>query len=435
MYTILNEIIEIIEIIEKIEKYKLCFIQIIVSKINTMGIKTLTKFINTQLSDNAIRSYRFAQFNNCRMAVDTMMMIQSSGIAIRSTGNDLTNSEGEITSHLYGIFYKSILFLQKGIIPIYIFDGKSLDIKQCTIDKRKQYKLEAEKKLESIDDKTCDEYKKYYSRTFKLYGPEIKKTKILLDLMGIPYIQAPNEADPLCAWLAARTDSNGKRYVKGVCSDDSDMLPLGAPYLFKNMSKFMSDNKLVEVVSLNKTLKGFGLTMQEFVDFCILLGTDYNKNINGIGPTKALKLIKKYKTLDKVLKHACPEPDSDSEESEDTQTQRQQQIDSMLVAQKYFTNALTTIDDLVKKNKLTIKLDLCKIKSDELIDFMVNKNGFDSKRIYASVKTLQSIYDNMNITAPNTTNYIIENPSTIINIQKSNSIDLDFIPDSDEELK
>jgi flap endonuclease-1 len=367
------------------------------------------------------------------MAVDIMIMIHSSGSAIRSTGKDLTNSRGEITSHLHGIFYKSIAFLQKGIIPIYVFDGKSLDIKQSTIEKRNKCKIEAQKKVESIDDTTCDEYKKYYARTFKLIGPELKQTKILLDLMGIPYIQAPNEADPVCAWLAARTDGNGKRYVKGVCSDDSDMLTLGAPYLFKNMSKFMSDNKLVEVVSLNKTLKGLGITMTEFIDFCVLLGTDYNKNIEGIGPVNAFKLIKKYKTLDKVLQHACPDPDSDSEESEETESMRQEQINSMITAQKYFTNALATIDDLVNTNKLTIKLDLCKIKSDELIDYMVNVHGFDGKKICANVKTLQTIYDNMNITSPNITNYVIENMESIKNIQKCNPTSLDFISDSDEE--
>ena len=161
-------------------------------------------------------------------------------------------------------------------------------------------KERAEQNLKDLDDSENDEYIKNFKQTFQLKKKDIDEAQILLDLMGIPYIVAPNEADVICTWLAARYDSNGKRYVKGVCSDDSDMLALGAPYLFKNMFHYMNKNKQVTIISLNKTLIHMNLSMDQFTDMCVLLGTDYCDNLKGIGPKKAYNLILKHGTLEKV---------------------------------------------------------------------------------------------------------------------------------------
>ena len=141
----------------------------------------------------------------------------------------------------------------------------------------------------------------YLNKHLQPTKKNIKEAKILLDLMGIPHVTAPGEADIVCAWLAAKQDANGKRYVKGVCSDDSDMLAFGAPYLFKDMSRFMSKNKQVQVISLERALKGLRMSMQQFVDMCAL-GADYCDNIEGIGLKTAYKLILKHGTLEKMLK-------------------------------------------------------------------------------------------------------------------------------------
>lgn len=59
---------------------------------------------------------------------------------------------------------------------------------------------------------------------------------------------------------------------------------------------------LIEV-ELEAVLSGLGLTMDEFIDLCILSGCDYVKSIEGLGPNTAFKLIKEYKNIEAVLKH------------------------------------------------------------------------------------------------------------------------------------
>ena len=267
-----------------------------------MGIKGLPKLIQDEAGKKAIKSYDFSRFIGNKVSVDASLIIHQTVIAMRSSGRDLINKKGELTSHLQGLFYKVLIFLQHGIIPIFIFEGKTPSIKNKTVDQRKEIKRQAEKRLEELSDSEDEEYIKLFKQTFRPTGKDIKEAQILLDLMGIPYITAPGEADIICAWLAAKYDSNGKRYVKGVCSDDSDMLAFGAPYLFKNMAQFMNKKKQVQVISLERTLKGMHMSMQQFVDMCAL-GAGYCNNIAGIGLKTAYKLIKKNGSLEKMLKN------------------------------------------------------------------------------------------------------------------------------------
>src|SRR5699024_5812268 len=108
--------------------------------------------------------------------------------------------------------------------------------------------------LKNLSDSDGEEYIKQFKKTFKPSKEDIKEVKILLDLMGVPYIDSPGEADVVCAWLCARRNNKGKYYADGVASDDSDMLALGAPYLFKDMLKFMNKKKCITAISLNEAL-------------------------------------------------------------------------------------------------------------------------------------------------------------------------------------
>ena len=69
-------------------------------------------------------------------------------IAVRSDGNNLTNEDGETTSHLIGMFYRTIRLLENGIKPVYVFDGKPPDLKGGELQKRKERRTEAEENLE-----------------------------------------------------------------------------------------------------------------------------------------------------------------------------------------------------------------------------------------------------------------------------------------------
>ena len=402
-----------------------------------MGIKGLPKLIADVAGNSAIGTYKFSKFKGWTVSVDASLIIHQTVIAMRSSGKDLKNSKGELTSHLHGLFYKILIFLQNGIVPIFVFDGKSPDIKNKTIEKRKSVKDKAAKNLEQLSDSEDEEYITNFKKTFKPTKQNFIEAQILLDLMGIPYIIAPGEADVICSWLAARHDANGKRYVKGVCSDDSDMLALGAPYLFKDMLRFMSKNKPVKIISLSKTLVKMNLTMDQFVDLCVLLGTDYCDNIKGVGPKTALKLITKYGTLEKVLKSLNKNSDSETSGSSSDCSDGNKCMtneECMLAAKQYFNNALKEIDDSKDFVITDDQLHLKKFQYEELMDFLCVKHGFDVERIQTGINRLEEYYKKMNITKENTKKvHKILQPRSKNYIFKALTEDIEFLSSEEEK--
>jgi flap endonuclease-1 len=129
----------------------------------------------------------------------------------------------------------------------------------------------------------------------------------LLDLMGLPWVQAPSEGEAQAARMTKRGDAD---YC---ASQDYDSLLFGAPKLLRNVTisgrrKLPSKNVYVDVVpelvELDKVLKETGLTHEQLIDVGILIGTDFNPDgIKGLGPKTALKLIKEHGTLENALPH------------------------------------------------------------------------------------------------------------------------------------
>lgn len=379
-----------------------------------MGIKGLPKLIKSIAGKYAVKDYDFLRFKGMTVAVDTSIMIHQIVTGMRGTGRDLKNSKGEITSHIMGIFYKTLLFLENEMVPIYVFDGEPPDIKNKTRKIRINKKQKLSEQLEDIEtDSENEEYVKLFRQTFQLKDENIKEIQILLDLMGVPYIQAPGEADVICTWLSTHYNSKGKRYAKGVCSDDSDMLALGAPYIFKNMIKNMGTKNKTTVISLNKSLKKMDLSMKQFVGLCVLLGTDYCTNIKGIGPKNAYKLMQKYKSFNKIIK---------IEKKKNNTPEFLENVECMYNAYSYFNNSVNEIDTMKKFKIVEKNLQLKIFQHDELLDFMCIKHNFDPDRIRRGLHRLQNAQENMNVTSKNTKKvHILSGPI------KDNSIFIDIM--------
>ena len=412
-----------------------------------MGIKGLPKLIQDTAGTSAVRTYKFSDFNGWTVSVDASLLLHSTVVAMRSSGKDMKNARGELTSHLHGLFYKVLIFLQNDMVPIFVFDGKAPDIKNKTIARRRLRKDEAQKSLDVLTDSEDEQYIKHFKQTFKPTKENIKEAQLLLDLMGIPYIVAPGEADVICAWLAARCDeSTGQRYVKGVCSDDSDMLAFGARYLFKDMLRFMNINKPVKVISLRKTLVKMNLEMGQFIDLCVLLGTDYCDNIKGIGPKGAYKLIKKYGTLENVLDalhkkngsdtELDTDSDSDGSHETDNDSDDESNIACMFKAREYFRNALKEIDDSDDFVLTDDHLKLRKFQYEELMDFMCVKHNFDVTRVQNGINRLEEYHKKMDVTRENTkkVHKILQPRSENYIFKEAFSDDVDFLSSSDEEM-
>lgn len=229
------------------------------------------------------------------------MSIYSFLIAVRSDGQMLTSESGETTSHLMGMFYRTLRMVDNGIKPLYVFDGRPPTLKGGELAKRSARKAEAKEQHEEAKETgTAEDIEKFSRRTVRVTQEHNAECKRLLKLMGVPYINAPCEAEAQCAALAKA----GKVYA--AASDDMDTLCFDTPILLKKLMLSEQKKEPVQEIDLQKVLGGLGFTREQFIDLCILLGCDYCDTIKGIGPTSALKLIREHKTIERVLEKLGP---------------------------------------------------------------------------------------------------------------------------------
>ena len=235
-------------------------------------------------------------------------LYQFLAIIRQPNGTPLKDSSGRVTSHLSGLLYRTSNLVEMGIKPIYVFDGTPPALKEVEIQRRVAVKQEAQVRYErAISEGKIQEARVYAQATSRLKDYMADDSKTLLKLMGIPWVQAPSEGEAQAAHITRRGDAD---YC---ASQDYDSLLFGAPKLIRNVTisgrrKLPSKNIYVEVipevVDLQQTLTGCGITHEQLVDVGILIGTDFNPDgIRGLGPKTALKLIKEHGTLENALPH------------------------------------------------------------------------------------------------------------------------------------
>lgn len=128
----------------------------------------------------------------------------------------------------------------------------------------------------------------------KITPDDIKHVQQILDALKIPWIVSPTEADTLCSKLYLNNA------VDAVLSNDSDLLTYSVNTVLSDLNMY---NGSITRKKHENVLSQLGLTESEFLDFCIMCGVDYNKNVKGIGPMGAYKLVKKYSSIENIIKH------------------------------------------------------------------------------------------------------------------------------------
>ena len=126
-----------------------------------MGIKNLLKFLNS--FPDLIVEKKINQYSGKKIAIDISILLYQVVISVRNSGADLVNKKGKITSHILGLFNKTTKLLIKGIIPVYVFDGKPPEIKRRILDMRKNVRKKAEEKMANAVSK--EEKIKYFKRS------------------------------------------------------------------------------------------------------------------------------------------------------------------------------------------------------------------------------------------------------------------------------
>lgn len=230
------------------------------------------------------------EYKNKKIAIDISILLYQVVISVRNTGSDLTNNKGEVTSHILGLFNKTIKLLENKIIPVYVFDGKPPDLKRKVLDIRRSIRKKAEEKMSLAE--TEEEKIKYFKRSVTISKKQLDECRELLDLMGVPYVNAPEEADSQCAWLAEQN------LVDAVLTEDMDILTFGSPKIVRNLT---SQKKKPLEINLNKIKDKFGWTQNNFIEICVLFGCDYSDHITDINFLKLFHEYQKNKNIHKVL--------------------------------------------------------------------------------------------------------------------------------------
>ncbi len=309
-----------------------------------------------------------------KLAVDSFNMLYQFLTTIRSRdGSVLMDSEGKVTSHIVGLFSRTVKLMQYGLKPLFVFDGKPPTLKQAERERRAKLKAEAKeqyKKAASMGD--LESMRKYASRSTKLSSEMVEEAKKLVNALGLPIITAPSEGEAQAAHLVRKGDAYA------AVSQDYDSLIHGASFLVRNLSivgKRKKANKLKyetimpEKISLSENLNRLGFDQDQLIVLALLIGTDYNVGgVKGIGPKKAYDLVKKHKkNFDGVFEEAGWDFD-------------------FPWTDPYYT---------IKKMPVTDKYRLAwgEIEEERLLRLLVDKHDFAEERVKNSLKKLHNARD------------------------------------------
>ncbi|RAP51332.1 MAG: flap endonuclease-1 [Methanosphaera sp. rholeuAM270] len=275
----------------------------------------------------------------------------------QADGTPLKDSNGNITSHLSGIFFQTTSLISRQVKPIYVFDGKAPELKSKTQQERIEIKKESEKKyLEAKESGDLETARKYASRTVHLDKDIIESSKKLLELMGLPYVQAKTEGEAQASYMVSQNDA------WAVVSQDYDCLQFGATRMLRNF-KLSHSSRSMEVISLQKTLDDLKLTRKQMVDLAMLVGTDFNEGVYGIGAKKGLKLMQKYGSLEAALEKLGKTIEVDPDE-----------------IREIFLNP-----DVVTDYDIRFKSP----KTEKLLDFLCGDHDFGEERTISSIEKLK----------------------------------------------
>jgi len=240
-----------------------------------------------------------------KVAVDALNTIFQFLAVIRDrfTGQPLRDHEGRVTSHLSGLLYRTLGYLEAGVKPVYVFDGPHPEFKARTVasrrDRRERARLKWQQALEAGAPAL-----RYAQAATRVDDDILASSRKLLDLMGVPWVQAPSEGEAQCAWMCRQ------RLVFATASQDFDGLLFGTPRLLRNLSattrpKLSAKKEPLEVkpelIELDSVLRDLELTRKQLIVAGLLIGTDFNRGVRGIGPKKAVQLVKEKPRLADVM--------------------------------------------------------------------------------------------------------------------------------------
>ncbi len=264
-----------------------------------MGIKLGDLVVKRELAEG--------ELSGKIVAFDTYNMLYQFISSIRTPeGHPLSTDDGTVISHLKGLFSRTTNLVSDGIEPVFVFDGVPHELKRGTLDMRRERKEKAQKEWESaLERGDMETARTKAMQTSHLTGEMVEHAKKLLDLMGMPHMTAPADGEAQASYMCQKGD------VYAISSQDFDSVLFGCPIIVRNLGasgrrKLPGSRSWVsvspEVISTEGSLESMGVTRKQLVDMAIMIGTDFNDGVKGIGPKKALKLIREFGDLETITK-------------------------------------------------------------------------------------------------------------------------------------
>jgi len=300
-----------------------------------MGVNGLIKVIKSE-APAAVREVSMTDLSGKTIAIDASISVYQF-LGVKTTGGKpIVNKRGEPINHLQGFFFRTIQMLENRITPLYVFDGAPPDAKEHVLEKRRA------------------------TRTVHLQQTYFDDIRTMLRHMGVDTIDARGEAEATCAVLAQK----GKFDVTAVGSDDVDSLAFGAPFMIKKLAVGGPKSQM-RMIALEGVLAGLQLNQKQLIDYVILCGCDYTGTLPGIGPKRALALMRKHGDIETILK-----------------AEKIEQLDDFdyKTARREFSKPKVT-------QSITVR---GRYRHDDLRDFLISK-GLDVSRVNGGLERLKTI--------------------------------------------
>ncbi|MCS7117666.1 MAG: flap endonuclease-1 [Thaumarchaeota archaeon] len=281
-------------------------------------------------------------------------------------GRPLMDSKGRVTSHLSGLFFRTVNLLEVDMKLVYVFDGEPPQQKLETIRRRIEAKKEALAKYEeALKVGDLEAARRYAVQTATLERYMLESATRLLDAMGVPYVLAPSEGEAQAAHMAR------KGLVWASASQDYDSILFGSPRLVRNLSvigrrKLPGRREYVEVkpevIYTERLFNSLGIGREQLIDVAMLVGTDYIEGVKGIGPKRALQLIREHGSAEAALIHLRVEPKA-----------------NLRVVRKLFTEPAVTDD---------VKLEWRPVDPERVKRVLCDEHDFSEERVDKALKGL-----------------------------------------------
>lgn len=324
----------------------------------------------------------FDALSNKKIAIDAYNTIyQFLSIIRQPDGTPLVDSKNRVTSHLSGLFYRAINLLEYNITPIFVFDGIPSALKQRTIQARISRRKEALEEWNKAKEKGFIEEARTYAMASTTINKEIvESSKELLRYMGIACMQAPGEAEAQAAHMTK------EKLVYATASQDYDSFLFGSETVIRNFTitgkrklprKNVYVNVELERIYLRSLLDKLQINQKQLIMLGILIGTDFNEGIEGIGPKTALKIVRERKHIDDVIKYV------------EEKYNKEFDVDPHEVEDIFLEPDVKEVD----RDQFSSLLSGLKPDLDKIVSFMCDEHGFSEERIEKFAQKIISAYN------------------------------------------